>query len=113
MLDTKIREVNRDGTGPVEYIAGPISKSHCIKNLSEKLEYSILSRFTFIPISSHCSFNGPSLIVSRYGPDWRTHGIVMTTSIEKMKKYDPTNSDMLNFVKKLELSNGITKRWSE
>lgn len=72
-----------------------------------------MSEINFEGAMYPCPRNVEKLIVSRYGPDWRTHGIVMTSSIKKIKKYDPANLEILNFVSHLELSDGITKRYSE
>lgn len=45
-----------------------------------------------------CPDNVEQLIVSRYGKDFRTYGECMQSSINLMKKFDPTNTDIIKFV---------------
>lgn len=45
-----------------------------------------------------CPDNTLQLIESRYGKDWKTYFEVMASSIKLMKKYDPTNLEIINYI---------------
>lgn len=45
-----------------------------------------------------CPDNVEQLIISRYGKNFRTYGECMESSIKLIRKYDPTNTEILAFI---------------